>query len=116
MKQTIHLSLEGEADPVVVTAEARDLIEWEISHDASFFDTRLSFRTLAELAWLSMRRQGRTTESFDVFRLRCLELSGVEEPETRPTPRGATAGSSANSHSGSGSSPRASRRRETPSS
>jgi len=102
-----------------IDADARDIRAWEAEHDASWFATRLSFTTIAQLAHIAGRRTGVLNGAYPdypAFDAACVDARfRKDEPLVAdPTPPDPGGGSSAPSRSGfAASRPRSNRRTRT---
>lgn len=99
MRVKIKITLEtpdGEKTDTV-TADARDVRNYEAEFQVSFLTTDLSMIQITQLAYVTMKRLGMFTGSYDVFDSQAVEVEGTdEEPveQARPTPKGRGGGSS----------------------
>lgn len=92
MKVTMQVVLETpDGDKTdAVTADARDIRNYEAQFGQSWVTTETSFTQMTQLAFVAMKRLGKFTGSYDVFDSVCVEVSDVPEsdPEPeRPTPK-----------------------------
>lgn len=73
-----------------VTADARDIRAYESEFGASFLTTELSMTQLTQLAYVTMKRTGRFTGTYQSFDSECVEVESVDEEAERldPTPPG----------------------------
>lgn len=98
MKTKIKIVLEtpdGEKTDTV-TADARDIRNYEAEFQQSFLTTDLSMTQITQLAYVTMKRLGRFKGSYDVFDNQCTEAEGADDEEDagRPTQKAPGGGSS----------------------
>lgn len=81
----------GEIEEFEVTADARDVRTYESEYGVSWLTTDLSFNQLAQLAWITARRQKKYTGSWEGFNSEAVDVSSAnvdkdgEVESDRPT-------------------------------
>lgn len=99
MKTRIKIVLEtpdGEKTDQLV-ADARDIRSYESQFSTSFLTTDLSMTQITQLAFVTMKRLGQFTGSWDVFNSQCVEVESADDAEAepdRPTRKGRGGGPS----------------------
>jgi hypothetical protein len=80
----------------VISADGRDIRNYEAEFEKSFLTTETSYIQYTQLAFETMKRLGRFKGSYDVFDSQCVSVEEVpdEEPEARPTRKAHGGGSS----------------------
>lgn len=84
-----------------ITADGRDLRNYEAEFQQSFLTTETSYTQYTQLAYVTMKRASRFKGSYDVFDSQCVEVEEVPDEEEkvatkdpRPTRRTPGEGSS----------------------
>ena len=117
MRQDMHVELD-DGTVLEIQADGRDVRAWEALYGRSWLAERLSFTTVAQLAYLAGQRTGVLNGSYpdyESFDAHCTEATGRRTViGADPTPPGRTGGGSSTSPIGSGVSPRKSNRKGRP--
>lgn len=85
-----RVELEGQAEPLEVVYDGRDVRAWESDTGESYLSTQDTYTQREHLAWYALRRQGLTDLDLDGFRAVCVSVTalGAGDPvgPTQPAP------------------------------
>lgn len=80
-----------------ITADSRDVRNYEGEFQVSFLTTELSMVQITQLAYVTMKRLGKFSGSYDMFDSQAIDVEGADAEEEdivpRPTRKGRGGGS-----------------------